>query len=188
MCLNDLKGYGLFQELLNRTPQSLPERKGGTLSSPVCEQDSRNCGHFERSCVDWSQVSVRSRLRGGACSLALTLLCENFPAHREKYRGLLNSWGLKRHTVLPIPLICRIYWCGGIVTNREFSGRDQGIRFPDTVYSAHLLGLSTWFFDGAHYPNHDATPLPNLRSDTYQRPNQFTQQHSRDYLCHLGSS
>jgi hypothetical protein len=160
-------------------------------------------GHFPVRCVskireiaatssdlawDWSRVSLRSRLRGGACSLALTLLCENFPAHREKYRELLNSWGLKRHTVLPLPLICRIYWCGGIVTNREFSGRYQGIRFPDTVYSAHLLCFATWFFDGAHYPNHDATPLPNLRSDTYQRPNQFTLQHSRDYLCHLGSS
>jgi hypothetical protein len=47
--------------------------------------------------------------------------------------------------------------------------------------------LDVVFFDGAH-PNHDATPLPNLRSHTYQRPNQFTLQHSRDYLCHLGSS
>jgi hypothetical protein len=169
-------------------PELARERRWHTFSSPVCRQDSRNCAHFGRFCGNCSLVSLRSRLRGGACSLALTLLCENFPAHREKYRELLNSWGLKRHTVLPLPLICRIYWCGGIVTNREFSGRYQGIRFPDTVYSAHLLCFATWFFDGAHYPNHDATPLPNLRSDTYQRPNQFTLQHSRDYLCHLGSS
>jgi len=35
-----------------------------TFSSPVCEQDSRNRGHFERSCGDWSPVSLRSAVRG----------------------------------------------------------------------------------------------------------------------------
>jgi len=41
------------------------EERRDTFSSPVCEQDSRNCGHFERSCRDWSQVSLRSGVRGG---------------------------------------------------------------------------------------------------------------------------
>ena len=34
--------------------------------SPVCRQDLRNCGHFERFFGDCSEVSLQSRLRGGA--------------------------------------------------------------------------------------------------------------------------
>ena len=51
--------------------------KRDTFSSPVCGRDSRNCGHFERFCGECSPVSLQPRLRGGAGSLALTLLRQN---------------------------------------------------------------------------------------------------------------
>jgi hypothetical protein len=37
-----------------------------TFSSPVCEEDSRNCGHFSLCSEEYSRISLHLRLYGGA--------------------------------------------------------------------------------------------------------------------------
>src|SRR5450755_3902206 len=48
-----------------------------TFSGPVSGRNPRNCGNFQRFSMECSPDSLQPRLRGGARSPALTILCEN---------------------------------------------------------------------------------------------------------------
>src|ERR1039457_5705679 len=51
-------------------------------------------------------------------------------------QGFLYSWGLRNTAPTYIWHSFRwIYWCDDFETNMEFSGRYQGIRFPDSIGS-----------------------------------------------------
>jgi|SRR5579863_499857 len=48
-----------------RATKVASKERGYSFSSPVCGQDSRNCGHFRQLSTEYSQTSLQSRLRGG---------------------------------------------------------------------------------------------------------------------------